>query len=162
MIRVNVGTIFTLTVGAVMLLAGSSTASAQSTQYDYVIRGMVDGDWYHGRSSGYVAPRYTYRYYPAPTPTYSAYYSAPAPEYIVPRSAALIRLEVPTSADVFFSGEKTKQRGESRSYVTPPLEAGRNYVYRIKVRWKDSNGRVVEREERVSVHPDDRLNLDFQ
>jgi uncharacterized protein (TIGR03000 family) len=128
---------------------------------------MVDGDWYHGKSSGdgssrrYVAPRYNYQQYVRPVPAYQAYY-APEPEYIVPRSAALIRLEVPANAEVFFSGEKTKQRGKSRSYVTPPLEAGRQYVYHIKVRWMDSTGKVVEREQRVPVHADDRLNFDFE
>ena len=121
---------------------------------------MVNGSWYgSGNSSGYAAPRYVADYSAAPSQVYSSYY---APEYLVPRSAAVIRLNVPANAEVFLSGEKTKQRGESRSYVTPPLEAGRKYAYHIKVRWTDAAGKIVEREERTPVHPDDRLHFDFE
>ena len=148
-----------LAAGVALVVAGSSTASAQSTQQDYVTRGMVNGSYYHGSGSGYSAPAYNYQYPSAPAPTYTAYY---APEPVVPRSAALVRLGVPANAEVFFSGEKTQQRGESRSFVTPPLESGKKYVYHIKVRWTDSKGKAVEREERVRVHPDDRLHFDFE
>jgi uncharacterized protein (TIGR03000 family) len=140
------------------LLATAGTASAQSTQQDYVIRGMTAGSYYGGGGGnvyqgGYAAP--------AAAPDYSSYY-APRAEYIVPRDAALIDMQLPANAEVWFSGEKTTQDGAARSFVTPALEQGHRYAYQIKVRWKDSNGKTVEREQKVAVRPGSRLNLRFE
>lgn len=141
------------------VLATAGTASAQyQTQQDYVIRGMTSGSYYNGGRGSNVYQGYAA---PAAAPDYSSYY-APRPEYVVPRDAALISMQLPANAEVWFSGEKTTQDGDARSFVTPALEQGHRYAYQIKVRWKDSTGKSVEREQKVAVRPGARLNLRFE
>jgi uncharacterized protein (TIGR03000 family) len=143
----------TLTVGG--LLAASSVVHASGVyipgnKFDYLINGL--------RTPGSYSPSYSYPYVPAQQPYTSAYYAAPE----VDPSAALLELHVPANAEVWFSGEKTSQRGEVRAFVTPSLERGHKYVYQIKVRWLNSSGKPVENEKRVPVRPGDRLNLQFK
>ena len=82
------------------------------------------------------------------------------PDAGVPATAALLRVHVPADAEVWISDEPTKQRGELRRFVTPPLEAGRNQGYAVRARWTE-DGRPVERTEMVRVHPGDRITVDF-
>jgi uncharacterized protein (TIGR03000 family) len=82
------------------------------------------------------------------------------PDIGVPATAALLRVRVPADAEVWISDEPTRQRGELRRFVTPPLEAGRNQGYTVRARWTEG-GRPVERTEVVRVHPGDRLMVDF-
>ncbi|OAI42292.1 hypothetical protein AYO40_00170 [Planctomycetaceae bacterium SCGC AG-212-D15] len=150
------------TSGAIAALAvvlvgslGASTALAQGhyipgAKYDYLINGL--------RSPGSTyGPSY---YAPAQSPYQSGYFFGSREAEVAP-DAALIRMQVPANAEVWFSGEKTEQRGQSREFVTPALDSGRRYAYRIKVRWLDDAGKSVEREQRVPVRPGDRLNLRF-
>jgi uncharacterized protein (TIGR03000 family) len=115
---------------------------------------------YYPDSSFVTTPAADYTTFYGPAQDYTSFY-APQPAYRIPEGAALIQMEVPANAEVWFSGDETAQRGEFRSFVTPPLEAGRNYVYRVRVRWTDQNGETVERTQRVPVRPGDRLNLRF-
>jgi uncharacterized protein (TIGR03000 family) len=67
-------------------------------------------------------------------------------------------MHVPSDARVWFDGTATSQSGTDRSFVSPSLDPGREYVYHIRVQW-DENGKVVERKRDVTVHPGDRINL---
>jgi uncharacterized protein (TIGR03000 family) len=82
------------------------------------------------------------------------------PDAGVPTAAAVLRVRVPTDAEVWVSGEATTQRGDMRRFITPPLEAGRNQGYTLRARWTEG-GKAVERSEDVRVHPGDRLTVDF-
>jgi uncharacterized protein (TIGR03000 family) len=39
---------------------------------------------------------------------------------------------VPADAEVFFDGAATRQKGNKRRFVTPPLEAGAKYTYVVR------------------------------
>jgi uncharacterized protein (TIGR03000 family) len=59
-----------------------------------------------------------------------------------------IRLLVPGDARVEFDGEKTTLTGTEREYVTPPVPAGRDYGYDLRV---TAGGKSVGR--RITVRP---------
>jgi uncharacterized protein (TIGR03000 family) len=63
---------------------------------------------------------------------------------------ARIWLTVPADAQVWIGGDPTKQTGEYRHFVSPPLASGRSYTYDVRVRWM-KDGKPVEEERRVSV-----------
>jgi uncharacterized protein (TIGR03000 family) len=75
-------------------------------------------------------------------------------------NATMIAVRVPADAEIWFDGKKTSQTGPVRYFETPPLEPGREYSYEIRARWNE-NGRQVERTRHVTVHPGDRLALNF-
>jgi uncharacterized protein (TIGR03000 family) len=77
-----------------------------------------------------------------------------------PHGAALLRVLVPANADIWFSGAKTTQRGDSRLFVTPEISKGGNFVYEIRARWL-VDGRRVEQVKNVRVHEGDRVTVDF-
>jgi uncharacterized protein (TIGR03000 family) len=82
------------------------------------------------------------------------------PDAGAPESAAVLRVRVPADAEVWVSGSPTKQRGELRRFITPPLQPGRNEGYELRARWTEG-GKPVERTETVRVHPGDRITVDF-
>jgi uncharacterized protein (TIGR03000 family) len=73
---------------------------------------------------------------------------------------ALLMVHVPADAELWVSGAATQQRGEWRSFVTPPLEKGRASTYEVHARWKQ-NGTDVERSREVQMQPGDRATVDF-
>jgi uncharacterized protein (TIGR03000 family) len=87
--------------------------------------------------------------------SYSAYYP-PAPA--IDANAATIQLRVPASARIWIEGEQTAQTGTDRSFVSPPLVPGYDYVYRVRVQWNE-DGKAVERNRDVTMHAGDRINL---
>jgi len=73
---------------------------------------------------------------------------------------ALINLRVPPNAEVWFDDQQTTQTGSMRSFISPPLDPGQNYVYTIRTRWMQ-DGRAVERTRKLNVHAGDRLFASF-
>src|SRR5947208_10644507 len=65
-----------------------------------------------------------------------------------PGQRIAIRLAVPGDARVEFDGEKTAQAGTEREYVTPPVPAGRDYGYDLRV---TAGAKSVTR--RITVRP---------
>ena len=108
----------------------------------------------------------TVYYYPtvysspiAGTPSYS--YTAFYPqEQTVDTNAVTLRMHVPTDARVWIEDEATSTSGADRSFVSPPLTPGREYVYHIRAQW-DENGKTVERKREVTVHAGDRIDLNL-
>jgi uncharacterized protein (TIGR03000 family) len=78
----------------------------------------------------------------------------------IPAMAALFRVRVPADAEIWFSGEKTAQRGSYRLFVTPEVDAGRTLAYDVRARWRQ-DGQEVVRKRTVTVRAGDRLTLDF-
>jgi uncharacterized protein (TIGR03000 family) len=77
------------------------------------------------------------------------------------RNAAWIDVRVPRAgAEVWVSGEKTRQRGTLRYFVTDALQADRAYRFPIKVRWTE-DGETQERTRIVAIHPRDHVTVDF-
>jgi uncharacterized protein (TIGR03000 family) len=132
-----------------------------------------------GGSSSYSPPYYSrpampyvgYSYAPASTEYYyngvltnrwasSANYSygAYAPTQT---NAAHIRLVVPGDARVWFDNKETKQTGETRLFESPALAPGHQYVYDVKVRWRDKDGQEVTRTRQLNVSANDNVSIDF-
>jgi uncharacterized protein (TIGR03000 family) len=75
-------------------------------------------------------------------------------------NTALINVRVPPNAEVFFDDEGTSQSGSFRSFISPPLNSDRNFVYHIRARWTE-DGRQVEKVRNIEVHAGDRLFVNF-
>jgi uncharacterized protein (TIGR03000 family) len=73
---------------------------------------------------------------------------------------AHIWLRVPTSAEIWVNGVKTKQTGESRYYYSPPLALGRKYSYEMRLRWM-KDGKPVEETQRILVQAGETIRRDF-
>jgi uncharacterized protein (TIGR03000 family) len=59
-------------------------------------------------------------------------------------TAARIDVTVPTNAEVWLDGHKTQQTGAARSFITPPIQAGKSFSYDLRVRWTTAAGFVVD------------------
>ncbi len=74
---------------------------------------------------------------PAPTPGGKSSEPVPAPkkkEGASLQNQARMLVEVPADAKVFVDGVETKLANlTSRSYITPPLERGRDFAYDVRV-----------------------------
>jgi len=75
-------------------------------------------------------------------------------------NAATVAVRVPADAEVWFDGAPTSQRGESRTFSSPPLNADRDYHYDIRARWTEG-GKEVEQTRRVNVRAGQRSAVDF-
>jgi uncharacterized protein (TIGR03000 family) len=137
--------------------------------------------YYYPRSWGFGMYPYRSYYY---SPAYATeYYSPPNYSYTYPNNAGYtsqptystqtsdedlaenpnairVRVNVPENARVWFENQETQQRGTDRLFVSPPLEAGKDYVYHIKAQWME-NGRPVVRSKEIIVHAGDRVTIDM-
>jgi uncharacterized protein (TIGR03000 family) len=71
-----------------------------------------------------------------------------------------VNLSVPADAKIWFGGSPTNQTGTDRHFESPPLAAGQEYAYQIRVQWTQ-DGQDVSRTRRVIVHAGDVINLDL-
>jgi uncharacterized protein (TIGR03000 family) len=85
----------------------------------------------------------------------SARVEAPAPT----EKAVQIELRVPANAAVWIGGARTEQTGALRQFVSPPLAPGQ-YVYEVRVTWKNSVREVAESRQ-LRVSPGDSFSLSF-
>jgi uncharacterized protein (TIGR03000 family) len=127
--------------------------------------------YYRWGYGGYY-PYYGYSNYYYPTYAYdsaSLAYVYPQPPGIITRGAgsyaptdntAMIHLRVPGDATVWVEGERTQQTGTERDFVSPPLDPGKDYSYRIKARWTE-DGKPIEKTKKVMVHANETSNVDF-
>jgi uncharacterized protein (TIGR03000 family) len=91
---------------------------------------------------------------------YESFYIGPRPTE-ADRRRADITVQVPQGATLWFDGTKTNQTGAVRSFISPPLQAGRKYAYDVRARWTE-NGKVREENRTVQVHAGDRLQVNLQ
>jgi uncharacterized protein (TIGR03000 family) len=77
-------------------------------------------------------------------------------------SASPARLEVhlPDTAELWIDGVKSNQSGTMRAFVTPELQAGKQYAYELRATWSDQ-GRQVTETRRVSFRAGDKVDVDF-
>ncbi len=68
---------------------------------------------------------------------------------------------VPDSAELWLEGTKMGQMGHRREFVTPKLEAGMLYQYKIKARWTEG-GKPVEREKVLLVQAGEERTIDLR
>jgi uncharacterized protein (TIGR03000 family) len=76
-------------------------------------------------------------------------------------AVALIDVRLPVAgAEVWIDGKKTTQTGDVRFFESPPLAAGRQYVYEVRASWT-VDGEEVTKTRRVTVRAGDRAVVDF-
>ena len=60
---------------------------------------------------------------------------------------AVVMAYVPENALVWFNDEPTRQRGVLREYESPPLQAGKKYIYHVRIVWFEDGHWVSETKE---------------
>jgi uncharacterized protein (TIGR03000 family) len=81
-------------------------------------------------------------------------------EAMLRNGSVLLNVSVPANAEIWFNGAKTVQSGSRRQFVSPPLTAGRDYFYDVKVKWT-KDGKEVVQNRQINVHAGDVLNVAF-
>jgi uncharacterized protein (TIGR03000 family) len=71
-----------------------------------------------------------------------------------------LAIRVPTDAEIFVDGAATRMTGTVRRFVSPALEAGKQYTYEVTARWTEG-GREVVQTRRLNVAAGQNLNVDF-
>jgi uncharacterized protein (TIGR03000 family) len=75
---------------------------------------------------------------------------------------ATIDVRVPVAdAEVLFEGNSTHQNGPRRLFQSPMVEVGQTYFYKIRAKWKQPNGAVVDQEKTVGVRANETTVVDF-
>jgi uncharacterized protein (TIGR03000 family) len=59
-------------------------------------------------------------------------------------TVARIELRVPAGAEVWLDGVPTRQTGDLRLFVSPPLTPGKEYVYALRVTWSEGEAQKAE------------------
>ena len=78
-----------------------------------------------------------------------------------PDDAGHFELILPPGADVFVNGMRTEQTGFVRHYNTPKLAAGYSYSYRIRIRYVDFHGDIVQETRDIEFKANDWFRIDF-
>jgi uncharacterized protein (TIGR03000 family) len=74
---------------------------------------------------------------------------------------AYLQVRIPADAELTVDGVKTKQQGELRRFVTPPLASGKNFVYTFRATWKEG-GKDVSQERKVGVQAGLETTVDLR
>jgi uncharacterized protein (TIGR03000 family) len=69
-------------------------------------------------------------------------------------TVALVVAHLPEGAHIWFEDEPTKQTGNLRQFVSPPLMPGKNYTYTVRVEWPE-DGQWVSQMHSFRVHAGD-------
>lgn len=72
----------------------------------------------------------------------------------------LLTVHVPPNAEVWVDDQKTNQTGNIRTFISPALNADKDFVYHIRARWTE-DGRQVEKNRKLDVHAGDRFFVNF-
>jgi uncharacterized protein (TIGR03000 family) len=78
-----------------------------------------------------------------------------------PDNAGHFELILPPGADVFVNDVRTEQTGFVRHYNTPKLTPGYSYSYRIRIRYIDFHGEVVQETRDIEFKANDWFRIDF-
>jgi uncharacterized protein (TIGR03000 family) len=165
--------LFAVAATAALLVAGPAAAQEQGWPLN---RGGYNG-FYQG--GGYTAPAPAQPFFVAPTsptfvPAVPATAAAPGTAgaaYFAPEAAGTgavsagnlpvtVNISAPADARIEFNGTRTLQSGPRRSFVSPPVAAGRDFTYDVTARWQEG-GREVTRTRHLTVHAGDVVNIDF-
>lgn len=121
------------------------------------------------RAAGVTEAAYSAPNYPIQAPDYTARYpvsvsasvTAAMTEKTTATEAAQVEVHVPSCAQIWFDGQKTSQGGTERTFTSPGLASGQNYVYEVRAAWT-LDGKTVDQTRRVAVHAGDHVVVDFQ
>jgi uncharacterized protein (TIGR03000 family) len=129
-----------LAVGMLMIAADVSQAQLLQRLRDRMGRGSDEGS----------SRRFTLR---------RSYYRGEQTASVSSTQVAL-DIRVPSSAEVFVSGEKISGTGTMRTFTSDNLTAGQTYEYKVKGKWTE-NGKEVVRERTVKAMPGERTTVDL-
>lgn len=109
----------------------------------------------------YVTPDYPPPGLNAPLCQVAGEGSAPPGAVRLTDTDVLLSIRVPPDAIVRINGERTRQSGPRREFVSSGLAPGRTYTFAVTARWTGPDGQAVELEQRVHVQGGERRNVDF-
>lgn len=75
--------------------------------------------------------------------------------------AAVIDVKMPCYGELWVDGVPTEQLGTDRLFRSPPLDKRGEYVYVLRARWIDGDGKTVEQTQEVRVHCGERVPVIF-
>jgi|GEM_PF-3207100 uncharacterized protein (TIGR03000 family) len=75
--------------------------------------------------------------------------------------AAVIDVKMPCFGELWVDDFPTEQLGTDRLFRSPPLQKGGEYIYVIKARWWDEEGKPIEQTQEVRVHCGERVQVVF-
>jgi uncharacterized protein (TIGR03000 family) len=75
--------------------------------------------------------------------------------------AAVIDVKMPCFGELWVDDSPTEQLGTDRLFRSPPLQKGCEYIYVVKARWLDGQGKPVEQTQPVRVHSGERILVVF-
>lgn len=117
--------------------------------------------------------RYFYRYYmqgpyalPVASPQAAAMLRQPGmrlPPQPPPPAPVAVRLQVRVpvaDAEVWLEGNKTRQQGLVREFLSPPLSPGQTYQYHLKAAWSENEQRQ-ETARTIAVLPGEHVRVDL-
>ena len=91
---------------------------------------------------------------------YNVIYPVSPPVSAITDNTAQVEVRLPADADLWFEGHKTAQTGSDRSFRSPELEPGHDYVYDVQARWT-ADGKPVDETRKVTVHAGDHVVVNF-
>jgi uncharacterized protein (TIGR03000 family) len=75
-------------------------------------------------------------------------------------AAATVVIKLPADAKLYFDDRPTRQTGAERTYVTPELTPGKEYVYQVKIEYT-RDGRMMTQAKSVSVRAGQTSRVEF-
>jgi uncharacterized protein (TIGR03000 family) len=119
-------------------------------------------NWATGAATSGPSPRMRDAAPSASTPSATPAPAAEPPVAPQPPEPAMIDLTLPTrDAEVWVGGVRTTQTGTERRFVSPPLPPGSDYVYAVRVRWRDAQGEVKLQQHNVLVQAGSHVTVTF-
>lgn len=142
-------------------LSGWSGASTYAGSYGITL----PGGWSQNMTTQYgsFGPTYTSQgvvmpYVQGSAPgAYQAYYAGD--QGGAAGNAATLIVEMPADARLTIDGTETQQRGQTRTFVTPPLQPGKEYTYTLKA--SGSGGQDASKQVTVRPGQETRVSLDM-
>jgi uncharacterized protein (TIGR03000 family) len=100
---------------------------------------------------------------PPPGTTPPAPPTAPQAAPATPATApATITVQVPASATLWFGEQRMNQTGPTRTFRSPPLDATKNYMYKVRVSWPTAPGQKdYTSEHEITVKGGQTTIIDF-
>jgi uncharacterized protein (TIGR03000 family) len=74
---------------------------------------------------------------------------------------ARIDVKVPAGGRVWVNGIETRAKGDTQSFVTPPLPRGKKHSYVVRARWRAGSTVDTTEIRRIKVQPGDHVTVDF-
>jgi uncharacterized protein (TIGR03000 family) len=105
---------------------------------------------YSGSYGPYSSPlEYGNSPYPPTLPNFDLRYSRGATPRVDERGHVVVRLPR-ANAQLLINGNKTRQKGKTRRFVSDPIRKGRSETYTFTARWKEK-GTEVERTKKIAL-----------